>query len=151
MQEIISRIIHICKENDMSGNALGRMLNLKKSPLTDWKNGHSKPTIEQIIAICENFAISTDSILCPKDSIQPTPCVSIKCCNYDSSPEQNMISEEFDIASLSISEYELAALRKYKDLPANDRVEVVEIIDLKYKRAFPVKSSTSGNGKKSII
>lgn len=47
----------------LTGNEIGKLLGLKKSPLTDWKNGKSFPTTEQIIKLCEIFAVSADYIL----------------------------------------------------------------------------------------
>ena len=61
--QIADRIKELCNENDVSGVDLGRKLGLVKSPLTDWKNGKSKPTLDQIINICEIFAVSADFIL----------------------------------------------------------------------------------------
>lgn len=60
---LYDKINMLCKENKLTGKELGEKLGLKKSPLTDWKNQKSKPTIEQIIKICEIFAISADSLL----------------------------------------------------------------------------------------
>ncbi|MEG2254372.1 MAG: helix-turn-helix transcriptional regulator [Vagococcus sp.] len=60
---IIDRIICLVKENKLSGTQFGAILNLKKSPLTDWKNNKSKPTLDQIISICEYFAVSADYLL----------------------------------------------------------------------------------------
>lgn len=42
------RINILCKENHITGKEIGEKLGLKKSPLTDWKNNKSKPTIDQI-------------------------------------------------------------------------------------------------------
>ena len=42
------RINFYCKENHITGKEIGEKLGLKKSPLTDWKNNKSKPTIDQI-------------------------------------------------------------------------------------------------------
>ena len=63
MTAIYNRIIEQLNKRDVSSKELARILNLKKSPLTDWKNHKSKPTLEQIIKICENFAISADYLL----------------------------------------------------------------------------------------
>lgn len=60
---LYDRINILCKENELTGKELGEKLGLKKSPLTDWKNKKSKPTVDQIIMICEIFAISADSLL----------------------------------------------------------------------------------------
>ena len=62
------RINFLCKENHITGKEIGEKLGLKKSPLTDWKNNKSKPTIDQIKTICEIFAVSADYILFGKDA-----------------------------------------------------------------------------------
>ena len=62
------RINILCKENHITGKEIGEKLGLKKSPLTDWKNNKSKPTIDQIKIICEIFAVSADYIFFGKDT-----------------------------------------------------------------------------------
>ena len=37
------KIKSICDKNGITGNELGKILGLKKSPLTDWKNKKAKP------------------------------------------------------------------------------------------------------------
>ncbi len=71
MSEIYDRIIEQTKKNGISSKELAKILNLKKSPLTDWKNHKSKPTLEQIIIICENFAISSDYLLFGRNALLP--------------------------------------------------------------------------------
>jgi transcriptional regulator with XRE-family HTH domain len=63
LHEIYNRIIQKTQEMGLNGNEIGKLLGLKKSPLTDWKNGKSFPTTEQIIKLCEIFAVSADYIL----------------------------------------------------------------------------------------
>ncbi len=63
MLELYNKISDLADKNNISGKELGNMLGLKKSPLTDWKNGKSKPTLEQIKKICEIFAISADFLI----------------------------------------------------------------------------------------
>lgn len=63
VHEIYNRIIQKAQEKGLNGNEIGKQLGLKKSPLTDWKNGHSIPTTEQIIKLCEIFAVSADYLL----------------------------------------------------------------------------------------
>lgn len=62
------RINLLCKENHITGKEIGEKLGLKKSPLTDWKNNKSKPTIDQIKIICEIFAVSADYLLFGEDT-----------------------------------------------------------------------------------
>ena len=57
------RIMLLCEEKKINGKQLGELLNLKKSPLTDWKNGKAKPTVEQVKRICEIFAVSADYLI----------------------------------------------------------------------------------------
>ena len=58
MSEMYERIIEKTDELGISGKDLGSMLGLKKSPLTDWKNKKSSPTLDQVIKMCEIFAVS---------------------------------------------------------------------------------------------
>lgn len=69
---IYERILELCKVNNLTGIELGQKLGLKKSPLTDWKNQKAKPTVEQIITMCEIFAISSEYILFGKELKQLT-------------------------------------------------------------------------------
>lgn len=62
MGEIIKKLLEYFKKNNIKGTEIAEILGLKKSPLTDWKNGHSKPTIEQLIKICEKLALSLDEL-----------------------------------------------------------------------------------------
>ena len=62
MTEIIKKLLEYFKKNNIKGTEIAEILGLKKSPLTDWKNGHSKPTIEQLIIICEKLALSLDEL-----------------------------------------------------------------------------------------
>ena len=62
MEEIIRKLLEYFKENKIKGTEIAEILGLKKSPLTDWKNGHSKPTIEQLIIICKKLALSLDEL-----------------------------------------------------------------------------------------
>jgi len=61
--DLVDRITKVVKENKISGTRFGKIIGLSKSPLTDWKNGKSKPTLDQIIKICDYFSISSDEIL----------------------------------------------------------------------------------------
>lgn len=66
MAELYDRIVEQTKRLNITGKELGELLGLKKSPLTDWKNNKSNPTIEQIKKLCEIFAISSDYLLLGK-------------------------------------------------------------------------------------
>lgn len=63
MQELYKRIIDKADKLGITGKELGNLLGLKKSPLTDWKNDKSNPTLEQLIKMCEIFATSADELL----------------------------------------------------------------------------------------
>ena len=63
MDEMYARISAECTKIGITGNEFGKKLDLKKSPLTDWKNKKSRPTLEQVIKMCEIFAISADYLL----------------------------------------------------------------------------------------
>lgn len=63
MQELYERIIEQTDKLGISGKELGNLLGLKKSPLTDWKNKKSNPTLEQLTKMCEIFAMDADYML----------------------------------------------------------------------------------------
>lgn len=63
MSSIYERIAEQAEKINMNGRQLGAALGLKKSPLTDWKNHKSSPTLEQILKMCEIFATSSDYLL----------------------------------------------------------------------------------------
>lgn len=67
---LYERISELCQKNNITGIKLGELLGLKKSPLTDWKNGKAKPTIEQIVRMCEIFATTTEYIILGKQTIE---------------------------------------------------------------------------------
>lgn len=63
MDAIVQRIKSVMEKNDINGIMLGDLLGLRKSPLTDWKNGKSRPTLEQIMTICNRLSVSPDYLL----------------------------------------------------------------------------------------
>ncbi len=63
MADLYSRISEECQKTGINSNELGKLLSLKKGPLTDWKNKKSKPTLDQLIRMCEIFAVSADYLL----------------------------------------------------------------------------------------
>ncbi len=67
MSGLYNRILEQTNILGITGKELGEKLGLKKSPLTDWKNNKSNPTSEQIIKLCEIFAVSADYLLLGKN------------------------------------------------------------------------------------
>lgn len=99
--KMYDRIIDLCQRNNINGTKLGELLNLKKSPLTDWKNGKSKPTVEQVVKMCEIFAVSTEFIILGKDS---------ESLNH----EEEQLLQAYRMADPAMQ----AAARKLLDIPA---------------------------------
>ena len=63
MPNLYERILEQTERLGITGKELGELLGLKKSPLTDWKNHKSNPTLEQLGKMCEIFATSSDYLL----------------------------------------------------------------------------------------
>lgn len=63
MPGLYERILEQSERLGINGKQLGEMLGLKKSPLTDWKNHKSNPTLEQLVKMCEIFATPADYLL----------------------------------------------------------------------------------------
>ncbi len=68
MSGLYERIVAQAEILGLTGKELGEMLGLKKSPLTDWKNKKSNPTLDQLVKLCEIFAVSADYLLYGKSS-----------------------------------------------------------------------------------
>ena len=73
MTSLYERIVEQTQKMDITGKELGNLLGLKKSPLTDWKNGKSNPTLEQFSKMCEIFAISPEWLLTGKEAAELSP------------------------------------------------------------------------------
>lgn len=63
MPDLYLRILEQTERLGITGKQLGELLGLKKSPLTDWKNQKSCPTLDQLVKMCEIFAVPSDYLL----------------------------------------------------------------------------------------
>ena len=63
MCDLYDRILEQSEKRGINGKQLGELLGLKKSPMTDWKNKKSNPTLDQLVKMCEIFATSSDYLL----------------------------------------------------------------------------------------
>ena len=70
MNGLYERIAEITNKNGITGKELGEKLGLKKSPLTDWKNKKSNPTLEQFAKMCEIFATTPEWLLTGKEAAE---------------------------------------------------------------------------------
>ena len=68
MTGLYERIAEQAERKGWTGKELGKLLGLKKSPLTDWKNKKSCPTLEQVALMCDIFAVSSDYLIFGKSS-----------------------------------------------------------------------------------
>ncbi|MGL4547248.1 helix-turn-helix domain-containing protein, partial [Eubacterium aggregans] len=91
IKNAVDRIAKITSERGMTSKAIGDLLGIKKGPLTDWKNGKSKPTLEQIVILCEYFEVSADYILFGKI----TDCDLIAFQDYDITDEEIEILQKW--------------------------------------------------------
>jgi transcriptional regulator with XRE-family HTH domain len=65
------RIKGLTEARGMTGKQLAEVMGLKKTPLTDWKNEQSKPTLDQIQFLCDYFGVSSDYLLGNTDDPEP--------------------------------------------------------------------------------
>lgn len=119
MSDIYERILKKAEDSGLNGKELGAILGLKKSPLTDWKNKKSNPTLEQIIKLCEIFAVTSDYLIFGKDSIDGycyTEHETEVLVAYRSKPEmQPAVDKLLDIQAENAGYVDLAARGgKYK-------------------------------------
>lgn len=86
MIDLYERIKEQSDKHNISSKELALLLDLKKSPLTDWKNQKSKPTLEQVIKMCEIFAVSSDYLLFGKSVTLSTEENKILECFHKMTP-----------------------------------------------------------------
>lgn len=115
MQGLYARILEQTQKVSLTGKGLGELLGLKKSPMTDWKNGKSNPTLEQFARMCDIFAISADYLLFGNSS--------------------NIASFSNNVTIEKSNEQENILLNSFRALSADDQDEVLEIIEMKLSRA----------------
>lgn len=99
MSEMYDRILEQTTRLGLTGKAFGSLLGLRKSPLTDWKNHKSAPTVEQLIKMCEIFAVSSEYLLFGKKN------------NF--STNENILLERFGMLNAS-EQSELLAYAEFK-------------------------------------
>lgn len=94
MLELYDRILEQTTRLGLTGKELGSLLGLKKSPLTDWKNHKSTPTLEQLAKMCEIFAVSSDYLLFGKtDNLSNNESILLENFNMLDLTAQNEILE----------------------------------------------------------
>lgn len=60
---MLERILELIKRKNLTAKEFCKALNFPLTAVTDWKNGKSKPTVSQVIAMAEFFGVTTDYIL----------------------------------------------------------------------------------------
>ena len=75
--DFVKNILNYIKEQGYTDTQICKVLKRNGSYLTDWKNGKSKPKVEDIIALSDLFKISVDTLIGRKKiSIQDTHLVA---------------------------------------------------------------------------
>lgn len=65
---MLSRIEKLIAENGMTSKKFAETLGVSVSKITDWRSGKTKPTVNDIIGISQNFNVSADYLLTGKES-----------------------------------------------------------------------------------
>lgn len=63
MFQLISIIESLIKVKGITAKEYGILIGMKKSPISDWKSGKSKPTLDQVIKTCEIFELTPNQLL----------------------------------------------------------------------------------------
>lgn len=134
MTKLYDRILQQTTQLGLTGKDLGSMLGLKKSPLTDWKNHKSTPTLDQLTKMCEIFAVSSDYLLFGKVNTL--------------SDSENILLEKYNLLPPSEQEdlLEYAEYKVHQHLKkSNERIEN-ELRNSKTKERYsPLNPENSNN------
>ena len=65
---MVSRIEEIIRKNGLTAKQFADILGVGNSKITDWRNGKTKPTLNDIIGISQKFKVTSDYLIFGKDS-----------------------------------------------------------------------------------
>ena len=65
---MISRIEEIIQKNGLTAKQFAEILGVGNSKITDWRNGKTKPTLNDIIGISQKFKVTSDYLIFGKES-----------------------------------------------------------------------------------
>ena len=63
MKIFCKRLKELRKENNLTTNSLGKILNVSNSTITRWENGNILPSIEHLYNIAKYFNVSADFLI----------------------------------------------------------------------------------------
>ena len=63
MTSFKERLKELRLERNLSQQALGKIVNMSKMAISHWENGHSEPSIAQLIRLAELFEVSVDFLV----------------------------------------------------------------------------------------
>ena len=61
--EFKERLRDLRTEGNVSQQQLGEIVNMSKMAISHWENGHSEPSIAQLIRLAEFFGVSVDYLI----------------------------------------------------------------------------------------
>lgn len=115
INDFYEKIKNILHSKNCNGNDLKNILGLKKSPLTDWKNGVSKPTLQQIISILNYFDISFEDIFLKN----PSENANAKFSHFQMYADLNLVNKERINGMIELKFYE-------QKLESSDKTHIEE-------------------------
>ena len=63
MIEFKDRLRELRIEHDLTQKDLGKIVNMSKMAVSHWENGHSEPSISQLILLSDFFSITVDCLV----------------------------------------------------------------------------------------
>ena len=99
------KLFELRSEKGLSQRAVAKELLISQGTYNNWENGHTQPSIEQLLALSAFFAVSVDYLIGNTD-------------------EQDVIRAE---ALLSTEEKQL--IRKYRSLPEDTRNLLLHFVE----------------------
>ena len=65
--ELSEKILNLRKANNLTQEQLAEEAGVTRQAVSKWESGQSVPELDKIIALCEIFHITTDSLLKPSE------------------------------------------------------------------------------------
>ncbi len=89
------RLSELRKKRGLSKAALGRIIGVSTTQISEMERGTSATTMQRLILLCEYFSVSSDYLLGLTDDMQPRKPVQLSSATPETEPAPWMTLEEF--------------------------------------------------------
>lgn len=125
----------LCSNIGKKPNPVGKEIGVASSTIAKWKSG-TIPNGETLIEIANYFKCSTDYLLGRVDTPNGTYSISNRNTTVNGTQANVINSNTTEKKDCLIEEF----MQKFKELPFEEKVDVMQYVSVKMKKSVPLKS-----------